>query len=167
MFFGVQSKTLSKRDPVPLGLDLDLLRSEWWIFPERGMGNGKPFAQSFDDVLKSPIFKESCERDFVSSLADIPSTAKFVALGRTPLDALTWCARNGHIDGGQVMGAFAHPSTNGGSAVDAYLGLRATFNDKDPVLKSLDRLRMFYQGMSKSTQAARETNALALEAVAP
>jgi hypothetical protein len=31
MFFGVQSKALSKRDPVPLGLDLDRLRSDWWI----------------------------------------------------------------------------------------------------------------------------------------
>lgn len=31
LFFGVQSKALSKRDPVPLGLDLDLLRSDWWI----------------------------------------------------------------------------------------------------------------------------------------
>ena len=137
------------------------------VVPHAAFRNGKPFAQSFDDVLKSPIFKESFERDFVSSLADIPSTAKFVALGRTPLDALTWCARNGHIDSDQVMGAFAHPSTNGGSAVDAYLGLRSNFNDKDPVLKSLDRLRMFYQGMSKNTQAARETNALAFEASVP
>lgn len=31
VFFGVQSKALSKRDPVPLGLDLGLLRSDWWI----------------------------------------------------------------------------------------------------------------------------------------
>jgi hypothetical protein len=31
VFFGVQSKALSKRAPVPLGLDLTLLRSEWWI----------------------------------------------------------------------------------------------------------------------------------------
>lgn len=31
VFFGVQSKALSTRVPVPLGLDLELLRSEWWI----------------------------------------------------------------------------------------------------------------------------------------
>ena len=31
LFFGVQSKALSKRNAVPLGLNLDLLRSKWWI----------------------------------------------------------------------------------------------------------------------------------------
>ena len=31
VYFGVQSKALSKRVPVPLGLNLDTLRSDWWI----------------------------------------------------------------------------------------------------------------------------------------
>lgn len=31
VFFGVQSKALSTRVPVPLGLDLEPLRSDWWI----------------------------------------------------------------------------------------------------------------------------------------
>lgn len=31
MFFGVQSKALSKRNAVPLGKSLDALRSAWWI----------------------------------------------------------------------------------------------------------------------------------------
>ena len=31
IYFGVQSKALSKRNPVPLGSDLDSLRSHWWI----------------------------------------------------------------------------------------------------------------------------------------
>lgn len=31
MFFGVQSKGFSKRWPVPLGLDLGALRSDWWV----------------------------------------------------------------------------------------------------------------------------------------
>jgi hypothetical protein len=30
-YFGVQSKALSKRNPVPLGHDLAGLRSDWWI----------------------------------------------------------------------------------------------------------------------------------------
>jgi hypothetical protein len=29
--FGVQSKALSKRHSVPLGLNIEILRSEWWI----------------------------------------------------------------------------------------------------------------------------------------
>lgn len=31
MFFGVQSKDLSKRSAVPLGLSVDTLRSDWWV----------------------------------------------------------------------------------------------------------------------------------------
>ena len=31
VFFGVQSKGFSKRYPVPLGLNLASLRSEWWV----------------------------------------------------------------------------------------------------------------------------------------
>lgn len=31
IFFGVQSKGFSKRYPVPLGLDLGALRSDWWV----------------------------------------------------------------------------------------------------------------------------------------
>ena len=31
VYFGVQSKALSKRVPVPLGLSLERLRSVWWI----------------------------------------------------------------------------------------------------------------------------------------
>lgn len=31
IMFGVQSKGLSKRAPVGLGLNLDILRSDWWI----------------------------------------------------------------------------------------------------------------------------------------
>jgi len=31
IFFGVQSKALSKRQAVPLGKSVDDLRSEWWI----------------------------------------------------------------------------------------------------------------------------------------
>lgn len=31
VFFGVQSKALSKRNAIGLGLTLDGLRSEWWV----------------------------------------------------------------------------------------------------------------------------------------
>jgi len=31
LYFGIQSKALSKRVPVPLGLSLEMLRSVWWI----------------------------------------------------------------------------------------------------------------------------------------
>lgn len=31
IFFGVQSKALSKRSPVPLGRNIEGLRSDWWV----------------------------------------------------------------------------------------------------------------------------------------
>ena len=31
IFLGIQSKALSKRNPVPLGQSLETLRSDWWI----------------------------------------------------------------------------------------------------------------------------------------
>jgi hypothetical protein len=31
VFLGIQSKALSKRSAVPLGTDLDALRSDWWV----------------------------------------------------------------------------------------------------------------------------------------
>lgn len=31
VFFGVQSKALSRRSAVPLGLSIENLRSEWWV----------------------------------------------------------------------------------------------------------------------------------------
>lgn len=35
VFFGVQSKALSKRHAVPLGMNLADLRSEWWVITMR------------------------------------------------------------------------------------------------------------------------------------
>jgi hypothetical protein len=31
IFFGIQSKALSKRNAVPLGKSIDALRSQWWV----------------------------------------------------------------------------------------------------------------------------------------
>lgn len=51
VFFGIQSKALSKRDPVPLGLDLELLRSEWWIITIHARTeNPISFILSLDEV---------------------------------------------------------------------------------------------------------------------
>lgn len=125
------------------------------VIPHAAFRNGKPFAGSFDDVMKSKIFSECFHVDFVPSLKDIPGDARFVALGETPLRALSWCVRYGKLKEEQVLGAFAHPSTNGGSAVDAYLGIRTEFSANDPVRHRVERLRMFYDGMTTRTNALR------------
>lgn len=37
VFLGIQSKALSKRYAVPLGKDLDALRSDWWVITMNAM----------------------------------------------------------------------------------------------------------------------------------
>jgi hypothetical protein len=39
VYFGVQSKALSKLNPVPLGKSLEKLRSEWWIITVNANGD--------------------------------------------------------------------------------------------------------------------------------
>jgi hypothetical protein len=130
------------------------------VVPHAAFRRGKPFAGSFDDIMKTNVLTECFLYDFVPSLKDVPDDAKFVALGETPLRALAWCVRYGHLKESQVMGAFAHPSTSGGSAVDAYLGLKTRFDPKDPVRNRVDRLRMFYNGMNTRVEAMRAERAL-------
>lgn len=117
------------------------------VVPHAAFRNGKPFAGSFSDVMASRVLADCFLYDFVTSLKDIPDDAKFVGLGETPLRALSWCVSNGKLREEQVLGAFAHPSTNGGTAVDAYLGLRTEFNEKDPVRHRAARLRMYHDGL--------------------
>lgn len=105
------------------------------VVPHAAIRSGKPFAGSFDDVLESPIMKASFERDFAATLPLLSGDALYVALGPTPLDALDWCAAHGLVRRERVMGAFAHPSNNGGSQVAVYLGEKSPgdLHPKDPV----------------------------------
>jgi hypothetical protein len=106
------------------------------VVPNAAFRNGKPFAGRFQDVLRSPTFRREFERHFVPSLASLPKTSLYVALGPTPLAALDWCAEHGHLDAGQIMGALAHPSTSGGSQVDVYLGKKSVedLSERNPVI---------------------------------
>ena len=53
VFFGVQSKALSKRNAVPLGVRLDTLQSEWWVITV-GANSDTPscYVLSLDDVKR-------------------------------------------------------------------------------------------------------------------
>jgi hypothetical protein len=105
------------------------------VVPHAAFRNGKPFADSFEEVLGSEPFQESFKRDFAATLPLMSREAWYVALGPTPLAALDWCAEEGLIKAEQVLGAFAHPSTRGGSEVPVYLGERSIHDLKkrDPV----------------------------------
>lgn len=51
IYFGVQSKALSKRYPVPLGGDLNALRSKWWIITiKANSDNPVCFIMALDEV---------------------------------------------------------------------------------------------------------------------
>jgi hypothetical protein len=142
----------------------DLLHSTS-VIPHAAFRKGKMFAGSFDQILRSHVFRESFERDFVASLSSLSPDALYVGLGPTPLAALDWCVEQGKIRKEQVLGAFAHPSTSGGSQVDVYLGLKkvADLKEKDPVRGRLDFLLPAYARMKQATDDLNRAVAAAAE----
>lgn len=58
IFLGIQSKALGKRSPVPLGLNLDTLRSDWWVIT---MGANSDHPTSF--VMTLAEVKERAYQD--------------------------------------------------------------------------------------------------------
>jgi hypothetical protein len=107
------------------------------IVPHAAFRNGEPFALGFDEVLASKPFKETFEHDFAATLPLLSPQARYIALGPTPLAALEWCSQRGLIKASQILGAFAHPSSNGGSQVPVYLGEKRIDDlaPRDPVKK--------------------------------
>lgn len=105
------------------------------IVPHAAFRKGKPFAGTFEEVMTSKIFRECFERDFAATLPLMSSQARYIALGPTPLAALDWCCAQGLLKADQILGAFAHPSSNGGSQVPVYLGERQIddLSSGDPV----------------------------------
>ncbi|TPN35264.1 hypothetical protein [Mesorhizobium sp. B1-1-6] len=133
------------------------------VIPHAAFRNGQMFAGSFDNVLRSEVFREGFERDFVSSLRLMSDRTLYIGLGPTPLAALDWCAKEGLIRGDQVLGAFAHPSTSAGSQVDVYLGLKSPddLSAGDPVRKRIRFLLPAYARMRAATDALRGKHSLA------
>ncbi|CAO4157166.1 hypothetical protein [Methylorubrum extorquens] len=125
------------------------------VIPHAAFDGDKPFAGSFEDIMASPALQATFEGHFVPSLAALPTDARFVALGRTPLAALDWCAARGHLRQDQVLGAFAHPSTNGGSQVGVYLGTKklSDLSEGDPVRSRVAWLREAAARMNAATRA--------------
>jgi hypothetical protein len=130
------------------------------VVPHAAFRREKMFAGSFADVRASPIFWESFRRDFVGSIPELNPDAHFVALGQTARDALDWCVANGHLRHDRVLGAFAHPSTSGGSTVDVYLGLKSSvdLSLNDPVRFRVSQLLADAQRMEQSIARLRSKN---------
>jgi len=124
------------------------------VVPHAAFVKGKPFAGSFDAVLESPALRNGFERDFIPSLSALNPNCHFIGLGPTPLAALDWCVKGGYLQAHQVLGAFSHPSSNGGSQVDVYLGLRdpQELSENDPVRSRVNWLLTASQRMSNATR---------------
>ncbi|HEM7892205.1 hypothetical protein [Burkholderia cepacia] len=134
------------------GSHADLLQSTS-VVPHAAFKAGKMFAGSFDEVLASPLLSE-CFRDcFVPSVREMASDALFVGLGPCPEAALDWCVHHGALQRKQVLGAFCHPSSAGGSTTRYYLRevAKGELDPKNPVLRRTDWLDRAYEQMHVAT----------------
>lgn len=116
---------------------------------------GDGFNGSFERVLRSSLLKRCFLEHFVTSLQQLSGEALYVALGECPKAALDWCVAEGHLRPDQVLGAFCHPSTNGGSTTKFYLREKSVdeLSARDPVRHRAKTLDEDYERMRKATSA--------------
>ena len=115
--------------------------------------DNKMFAGSFDEVMKSDLFRECFLDCFVPSITEINLNAFYVGLGQCPEAALQWCVNKGYLRQEQFLGAFCHPSTSGGSATSYYLRevTKEELKPTNPVRNRCDWLDNAYQQMKDAT----------------
>ncbi|WP_449412405.1 hypothetical protein [Pandoraea soli] len=142
------------------GSDADLLQSTS-VVPHAAFKAGDMFNGSFDEAMASPLLRECFLDCFVPSVEEMDSGALFVGLGRCPEAALEWCLQRGVLQRKQVLGAFCHPSSNGGSATRYYLRevAKAELSAQNPVRHRTDWLDQAYEQMQTSTSALRGNTA--------
>jgi hypothetical protein len=122
------------------------------VVPHAAFKAGKMFAGSFDEVMRSRLLRECFEESFLPTLAELSPDAMYVGLGPCPLDALKWCADHGLIKHSQLLGAFCHPSSSGGSMTRYFLRevAKSDLKPKDPVRSRCDWLDEAYRVMSSN-----------------
>lgn len=142
------------------GSDADLLHSTS-VVPHAAFKNGKMFAGSFDEVIKSPLLRECFCDCFVPSVDEMRSEALFVGLGPCPEAALEWCVQQGVLRRTQVLGSFCHPSNAGGSTTRYYLRevTKHQLDANNPVLRRTEWLDRAYERMHASTSSLLEGTA--------
>lgn len=134
------------------------------VVPHAAFKKGKMFSGSFEEIRRVDALRERFEADFVASLAGLPSDAMYVALGKTPFDALLQCVERGAIKEHQLLGALAHPSRSAGSQVAVYLGEKSLddLDPADPVRGRVAWLREAYDRMRSATDTLRGPMAAAV-----
>ena len=137
------------------------------VVPHAAFKNGKMFSGSFDEIIKVGVLGRRFEIDFIPTLSEMADDALYVALGKTPYDALKHCVGLGVIKESQLLGAMAHPSRSGGSQVAVYLGEKtlADLDPADPVRGRVEWLTGAYAGMRSAT--GRRSGANPMPAMPP
>lgn len=161
------AKILGIRDEADLWDGAAVLLHSTSVVPNAAFKNGKMFSGSFDEIIKVDALRQRFESDFAASLSALATDALYVALGKTPYDALRHCVGLEVIKENQLLGALAHPSRSGGSQVAVYLGEK-TLDDldpADPVRGRVEWLKGAYAGMRSAT--ARLTGANSITASRP
>ena len=130
------------------------------VVPHAAFKNGKMFSGSFDEIIKVRALRERFENDFVPTLSELADDALYVALGKTPYDALKHCVGLAVIRENQLLGALAHPSRSGGSQVAVYLGEKtlADLDPADPVRGRVEWLTGAYARMRSATAGRNGVN---------
>ena len=113
------------------------------VIPHAAFSGHRNFAGEFSDVRASPVLWNCFIRDFVSSLGSLPPKARFLPLGHTAQNALTWCVEKEYIVAEQVLGSVPHPSGAGGSRVSVFVGERRPddLGEGDPVRREIHKLQ--------------------------
>lgn len=119
------------------------------VVPHAAFKAGARFNGSFDEIMRVPLLKQCFMDCFVPSAAEMDPDAVFIALGPCPQAALEWCVGNGVLQRRQVLGAFCHPSSAGGSTTRYYLRevTRHELDARNPVLCRCDWLDQAYEQM--------------------
>jgi hypothetical protein len=156
------AKMLGIRDEADLWNGAAALLHSTSVVPHAAFKNGKMFSGSFDEIMKVDALRQRFESDFVAPLSEMATDALYVALGKTPHDALRHCVGLDVIKESQLLGALAHPSRSGGSQVAVYLGEK-TLDDldpADPVRGRVEWLSGAYAGMRSATARLIGVNAI-------
>lgn len=122
------------------------------VVPHAAFKSGKMFAGTFTEVIESNLLRECFNDCFVSTVREINSEAYFVGLGPCPREALDWCVQKGCLRRDQVLGAFCHPSSQGGSKTRYFLRelRREDLNPADPTRFQTQWLDAAYKEMYES-----------------
>lgn len=133
------------------------------VVPHAAFVGGKPFAGSFEEILRVELLRRCFERDFLPTLSRLARDAHYIALGPTPAAALSFAADKGLIDRSRILGWLAHPSKRGGSQVSVYLGEKkiSELDPKDPVRHRAGALVAAAEELRKRLGASLKVRALA------